>query len=717
MSLATRVLLGLLVGAAVGLFFGEYVAFLGIVGDGFVLLLQMTVLPYVAVSLAHGLGSVSGGEAANLAKRAGGFLVLLWVLSLFAVFLAPLAFPDWESASFFSTNLVEKQQGFEFLDLFIPANPFNALAESVVPAVVVFSLALGAALIGIPAAAKQGLLDVLATIGEALARITGAVVQLAPYGVFAIAAHAGGTLGLDEARGLGVYSAVYVALALVLTFWTVPGLVTTLTPFRYRDVVWFNRDALVTCFATGNMFVVLSVLAEKCKELLREQVPDGQSQDQLVDVVVPTSFTFPSAGKLLTLSFIFFAGWLSGYALSAAQYPMFLVSGMAAFFGNTMVAVPFLLDLFQIPADMFQLFVVIDNIVGNRFGATLAAMHTLALVLLSAAATAGLVRVRTAAVVRYLVITVVLTLAAVAGVRVGFEAMGSSYEGYSRFIGTEPKFEPLKARLLDAPPSTLPAVDHSVPILDRIRRRGFLRVGYFKDSLPFAFRNDNDQLVGFDVEMAHLLARELGVGLEMVRIEKASLPRLLDAGYLDTAMSALLMTTERLGQMAFSAAYLDQTLGFLVLDHRREDFGSRKAVKRLESPRIGVLDIPYYVNKLQAYLPQAELVKLSSPRDFLRDESGKLDAMLYSVESGSAWSLVYPQFAVAIPRPDIMATPLAYPVARGETQMAAFLSSWVELKRKGGTIDALFEYWILGSATERRGPRWSVIRDVLGWVD
>ena len=52
-----------------------------------------------------------------------------------------------------------------------------------------------------------------------------------------------------------------------------------------------------------------------------------------------------------------------------------------------MVAVPFLLDLFQIPADMFQLFVVADNIVGNRFGATLAAMHTIALVLLSVRST------------------------------------------------------------------------------------------------------------------------------------------------------------------------------------------------------------------------------------------------------------------------------------------------------------------------------------------
>jgi Na+/H+-dicarboxylate symporter len=717
MSLATRVLLGLALGIAVGLFFGEYVAFLGPVGDAFVLLLQMTVLPYIAVSLAHGLGSVSGGDAANLAKRAGGFLLVLWALSLVSVFLAPLAFPDWESASFFSTNMTEQRQNFAFLDLFIPANPFNALAESVVPAVVVFSLALGAALIGMPGEGKRALLDVLATVSEALSRITGFIVKLAPYGVFAIAAHAGGTMSVEEARGLWVFAAVYVALALVLTLWTVPALVTTLTPFRYRDVVWFTRDALVTCFATGNMFVVLSVLAERSKELLREKLGEEQGQDALVDVVVPTSFTFPSAGKLLTLSFIFFAGWLTGYAISVSQYPAFLASGLAAFFGNTMVAVPFLLDLFQIPADAFQLFIVVDNIVGNRFGATLAAMHTLALVLLSASATAGLVRVRAVAIARYLAITLVLTLAAVAGVRFAFEVGGHSYEGYATFVSLEPKYEPMKARTLDAPPKPLPAGDRSVPALDRIRRRGFLRVGYFQDSLPFAFRNDQNHVVGFDIELAHMLARELGVGLEIVRVDKDKLPRLLDAGYLDTAMSALLLTTDRLGRMAFSNSYLDQTLGFLVQDHRREDFSSRQAIRRLESPRIGVLDIPYYMDKLRRYLPDAEVVKLSSPREFLRDESGEFDAMLYSAESGSAWSLVYPQFSVAIPHPDVVSAPLAYPVARGEDEMVAFLSSWVELKRKDGTIGALYEHWVLGQAAKKRGPRWSVIRDVLGWVE
>ena len=51
MSLSARILIGHALGIAFGIFFGELVAPIGFVGDAFILLLQMTVLPYVAVSL------------------------------------------------------------------------------------------------------------------------------------------------------------------------------------------------------------------------------------------------------------------------------------------------------------------------------------------------------------------------------------------------------------------------------------------------------------------------------------------------------------------------------------------------------------------------------------------------------------------------------------------------------------------------------------------
>ena len=57
--------------------------------------------------------------------------------------------------------------------------------------------------------------------------------------------------------------------SLLVTFWILPGLVTALTPLTYREVVGLTKDALITAFATGNLFVVLPILTEKSQELLR----------------------------------------------------------------------------------------------------------------------------------------------------------------------------------------------------------------------------------------------------------------------------------------------------------------------------------------------------------------------------------------------------------------------------------------------------------------
>ena len=80
---------------------------------------------------------------------------------------------------------------FDFVALYIPSNPFYSLANNVVPAVVLFSIVLGVALIGTDR--KPVLLDVLRVARVALSRATRFIVQLTPYGLFAIAAVAAGT--------------------------------------------------------------------------------------------------------------------------------------------------------------------------------------------------------------------------------------------------------------------------------------------------------------------------------------------------------------------------------------------------------------------------------------------------------------------------------------------------------------------------------------------
>lgn len=91
--------------------------------------------------------------------------------------------------------------------------------------------------------------------------------------------------------------------------------------------------------------------------------------------------------------------------------------------------------------------------------------------------------------------------------------------------------------------------------------------------------------------------------------------------------------------------------------------------------------------------------------------------MIYVAEAGSTWTLVYPKYTVAVPLPNPVKIPMSYVLPKRAEGLINFVNMWVELKKKDGTIDAVFDHWILGKAAERKNPRWSVIRDVLHWVE
>ncbi len=230
-----------------------------------------------------------------------------------------------------------------------------------------------------------------------------------------------------------------------------------------------------------------------------------------------------------------------------------------------------------------------------------------------------------------------------------------------------------------------------------IRARGVLRVGYLTDSLPFAFVNARGDLVGFDIEMAHILAGDLGVSLELAPVSRAELAaasrrRLLRSRDVRHPRTTVL----RAAQMTFSASYLDETLAFIVPDHLRDEFASWDAIRSRGRLRIGVPPLPYYIAKIRQELPDAELVPIDSVDQLFAGGSLAFDAVVLTAERGSAWTLLHPQYSVAVPMPQPIKVPLAYPVAAHDEALAKLVSTWIELKQKDGTIDALFAHWILG---------------------
>ena len=717
MTSSTKILVGLVSGIFVGIFFGEHAGVLRILADGFVKLLQMTVLPYITLSIIISLGGLRYDEVRTLGIRAGTVLLVLWCAALAFAFLMPFAFPVVETATFFSTTLVERRAPFNFVDLFIPSNPFYSLANNIVPAVVLFSVFVGLALVGVHP--KQPLLDVFGIAREALSRATKFIVGLTPYGIFAIAANTAGTLNLEQVARIQIYLITYMAIALLLGLWVLPGLVSTLTPFTYRDVLGPTRDALITAFIAADLFIVLPILIQACKGLLERYGLVNETTKSLPDVIVPTSFNFPHSGKLLSISFILFAGWFADASVPLRQYPHLALMGVLTLFGSTTAAVPFLLDVFRIPADTFQLFLA-TSVVNVRFGTLLAALHTVALTLLGSTAIVGALRFDVRRIARYLVVTVALSSLTLVGLRAVFSTvLKPTFSGEEIIFNMRPLLQLAEAQRINEADLREPVIRESESMVQMIKRRGALRVAVIANRLPYVLADREGKLVGLDVEMAQVLGRDLGVKVEFIELEDlTALSPLLSSGRIDLAMSGIAVTPERAGEMLFSDPYLDETLAFVVKDHLRDQFSSWAEIRELGGFSVALPNLPYYIDKIKSRAPALKLEPLDSTNqieDSLKRETFAAVAM--PAESGSVMSLLYPKFTVVVPEPEIVKIPLAYPVARRDQDWTHFINTWIELKRRDGTIDALYGHWILGKQAGKRQPRWSIMRNVLHWGD
>jgi ABC-type amino acid transport substrate-binding protein len=457
-------------------------------------------------------------------------------------------------------------------------------------------------------------------------------------------------------------------------------------------------------------------LIERSQELLRQSALSTPETERTVEVIIPAFTSFPKSGTLFPMSFVLFAGWFAGAPVAVAEYPMYLFLGLVSFFGSVNVALPLLLDTLRIPADLFQLFLT-TTIVTNRFSVLLTTMNNLVLSLLGACAVGGLLTLRWGALLRNGVITLVLLALSVGGARVFFAyTVDVTYRKDEIIAGMQLLRAPGAATVYTSTPPAAPPPTTQASRLEHIRTHKLLRVGYLPDNLPMAYFNGKGDLVGFDIEMAHLLARDLGVQLAFVPVTRDRMTEQVNEGYCDIVMSGTVVTPERALEVTFSEPYTDATLAFVVKDHRLEEFSSREAIRHLKAPRIGVLNVPYYVDGLRRALPQATMVPLNSITEFFEGKGEELDAFLYGAEAGSAWSLLYPAYTVAIPQPGILKGPVAYPLPRGDRELVDFINVWLDLKKRDGTVARLYDYWILGKNAEPRQPRWSVIRNVLHWV-
>jgi ABC-type amino acid transport substrate-binding protein len=361
---------------------------------------------------------------------------------------------------------------------------------------------------------------------------------------------------------------------------------------------------------------------------------------------------------------------------------------------------------------------VVTGIINGRFATLLAAMNLVIFTLLATASLTGVMAINKKKLMNYVVISLLLTVGVIGATRVYFSIAVKNVYTKDQVIGNMQSLVfPVPREVHKTAKGAFKPVDLNKPTLQRIRESRVLRVGYNPDNLPFTYFSEIGELIGFDIDMAQLLAREMKVKLEFIPFEFDTMVEQLNAGQFDLIMAGVVITTPRLEKMTFSAPYMESILAFIVPDHRRSEFASSKAIHNIPDLKIGIAHVSdYFFDKIKAYLPQAEIVEVTSIREFFEGNKQQLDAFLWVAEGGAAWTLLYPKFQVVVPVPDVSKIPVGYPVGGGDKEFAEFLSQWITIKKNQLEYPRLYDYWILGKDAETKQPRWSIIRNVLKWV-
>jgi len=693
-----QIILAMLAGLIIGSVTSTLVIGVDEIANAFVMLMQMTVIPYIALSLITGIGSLSPTQAKRAIKHSIVMVLSLIALSLFFILLAPIAFPNWQSADFYSLSTVKTPVESNLVDLFVPTNPFYAFANGLIPSIVVFSVFVGLGLMHVKN--KKNTLITLTGLNSAIINVNSMIMKFAPLGIFCVAFRAAVTIDNSQIDGLLVYISTASTLVLLLGFIILPAIVTVITPLGYMQVFKASRKAMLTAFATGSFFIVIPLIVEKTKVLIAEitkgNINGKDDALSLPKIIVPITFSLPIGGKLLALLFTLFSAWFTGTHVDFSHYVSLIIIGLPQLFGSSTAAIPALLDLFNVSNSMFDFFLIAENLIVGRLGALFSVIFSISLVLLIATSISGKFTFKWRKFAIYALITPLISTLVFIGLRFTLESISHQYQGYQKFIERDFLTVDTKAKVLSQPEKEqVNQYQETNNVLTRIKERGFIRVGYFIDDLPYAFHNNEGKLVGFDIEIINLLADDLGTSIEFVRIFHKEAKALLSSGYLDMT-TGIPVLPNNMKQYTLTIPYSSQPIAFIVKKERRSEFTQWESIIKQKELVIGIPELYFSENIVKRYFSSDKVWAISTPRLFFKEEYQHIDAMLFGAASASAWTLLNPDYTVVAPRPELPALSMAFAINTQDHAFELFMRNWINMKRQNQDIEMLFDYWVAG---------------------
>jgi len=222
--------------------------------------------------------------------------------------------------------------------------------------------------------------------------------------------------------------------------------------------------------------------------------------------------------------------------------------------------------------------------------------------------------------------------------------------------------------------------------LDKVLERGTLILGTEPEFAPFETRNEKGEFVGFDMDLARMLAGDLGVDLRIQAMKWTSLPTALKNGEIDLIISGMTATPERAESLSFTDPYFHTSLCLLV----HTDSGIEKP-EDADGKRLVVKQGTTGDKAAGKLFPNATVTRLQKEADCALDVvNGRADAFLYDQLSVLRHHKNNPQSTRALLKP-LSKEPYAMAVRLGDEKFVARLNRFLGDIRADGRYGKLWD--------------------------
>ncbi len=228
--------------------------------------------------------------------------------------------------------------------------------------------------------------------------------------------------------------------------------------------------------------------------------------------------------------------------------------------------------------------------------------------------------------------------------------------------------------------------------LETVLKRGVLKVG-MSTFVPWAMKDKNGKLVGFEIDVARRLARDMGVKIAFVPTKWSGIIPALLTGKFDVIIGGMGIMPDRNLKVNFSIPYDYSGMSMVAHKEKAAGFDSLEDFNRPDvtlAVRLGATP----ARAAKKYMPKARLREFDDESQAYQELlNGRVHAVVASAPAPAFQALKYPDKLFLPLKGTFTKEPIGFAVRKGDFDTLNFFNNWIRLVQAEGWLAQRKHYW------------------------